>query len=122
MKNKINIFFLILFHILKLYKYYRILSEYIWYNLFIIYSLLFENSNIYKQIIVSILLDYHLFEQKNFTSQINNILNIININEINDELLYKIFLVDFIFESNKIKHKIFLNLIGSICSSQNKKY
>ena len=122
MKNKINIFFMTLFHILKSYKYYRILSDLNWYNFFIIYSLELENSNIYKQIILSILLDYNLFEQRNFINQINSIIELINIYEINDELLYKIFLVDFIFESNKIKHKIFLNLIGSICSSQNKKF
>ena len=122
MKNKLNIFFITLFHILKSDKYYRILSDDIWHSFFKIYSLDLEYSNIYKQIILSILLDNNLFEQRNFINEINDILDKININEINDELLHKIFLVDFIFESTNIKHKKFLNLINSICSSKNKKY
>ena len=111
-----------LYHILKSEKYNRILSDDICYNLFEIYSLFLECSAIYKQIILSILLDYNLFEQKNYINQINDILDTININEINNELLYKILLVDFIFESNNINHKKFLNLINSLCSSQNKHF
>ena len=122
MKNKLNIFFMTLYHILKSEKYNRILSDDICYNLFEIYSLFLEYSSIYKQIILSILLDYNLFEQKNYINQINDILDTININEINNELLYKILLVDFIFESNNINHKKFLNLINSLCSSQNKHF
>ena len=120
LKNKLNMFFLTLFNILKSDKYYKILSDDIWYNLYIIFSLNLENSNIYKQIILSILLDYNLFEQRKFIKQLNIMLDKILINDINDELIYKIFLLDFIFESNNIKHKKFLNLINSICSSKNK--
>ena len=122
MNNKFNIFFMTLFHILNSEnknKYYRILSSDFWYNLFIIFSLDLDNSIIYKRIILSILLDYNLFEQRNYITQINNILNKIKINELNDELLFKIFCIDFILESKNIKHKNYLNLINSICNLQN---
>ena len=122
-KNQLNIFFMTLYNILKTdqrnNKYFRILSKDFWFSLFITFSFDFENSNIYRQIILSILLDYDLFDQRNYINQINNLLVQIKINEINDELLYKIFMIDFICESNSINHKNFLNLINSLCSSQN---
>ena len=127
-KNQLNIFFLTLHNILninkenKKKKFYRILSDNVWNNLLKIYSLDLENSFTYKQIILSILLDNDLFDQRNFIIQINDIFEKIKIEEINDELLYKIFLLDFIFESKDNKHKNFSNFINLLCTSQNAKY
>ena len=122
LKNQLSIFFMTLFHILKSNednKYFRILSDDIWYCLLKIFSLDLENSTFYNQIILSILLDYDLFDQSNFITEINDILDKIKINEHNDELFYKLLLIDFIFESDSINHKNYLNLLNSVCSSQN---
>ena len=64
-------------------KYFRILSDNIWNSLLKIFSLDFEDSNIYKQIILSILLDYDLFEQKKYITKINDILDKLKVNDIN---------------------------------------
>ena len=123
--NKLNIFFMTFFNILKAgpkNKYFRILSDNIWNSLLKIFSLDFEDSNIYKQIILSILLDYDLFEQKKYITKINDILDKLKVNDINEELLYKIFALDFILESNDIIHKNFLNLLSSVCASHNQSF
>ena len=127
-KNQLNIFFFTLFSILKpeqdnkKNKYFRILSDDIWYSLLKIFSLDLENSNSYKQIILSILLDNDLFEQRDYINELNDILDKIKIEVINDELLYKIFLIDFIFESDSVNHRNFRNLINSICVSKNQNF
>ena len=127
MKNQLNIFFLTLFNILKSgkndkKKYFKILSDNFWNSLLKIFSHDLEDSIIYKKIIASILLDYDLFDLRNYIIQINEKIDKIKINELNDELLYKLFALDFIFELNNIKHKNFSNLITSMCISQNKNY
>ena len=128
-KKQMNIFFFTLYNILKSdednnnrNKYFKILSDDTWENLLKIFYLDLENKVFYKQIILSILLDYDLFEQRNYTIKINDLLENININEINDELLYKILLVDFILESDDIRHKNFLNLINSLYLSENQNF
>ena len=125
LKNKLNLFFMTLFCILNSdkennnnNKYYRIFSDDIYYNLLIIFSSSFKKAFTYKRIILSILLDNDLFEQKNYITQINNILDMIKVNEINDELLYKLLYIDFFFESKNVKHKKFLNIINSLCLPQ----
>ena len=123
MKNKLNIFFLTIYFIFNSdkdnkngkNKYYRILSDDIWYNLLIIFSSDLEKTFIYKKIILSILLDNDLFELKNYITQLNNILDKIEIKDINIELLYKLFYADFILESKNIKHKKYLNIINTLC-------
>ena len=126
-KNQINIFFLTLFNILKngnidKKKYYKKLSEQIFNTLMNIFSLDLENSIIFKQIILSILFDYELFEQKKYISSINESIDKIKTSEFNNELYYKIFLLDFIFESNIINHKNYLNLLGSFLEKKNAEF
>jgi hypothetical protein len=99
----------------------RTLSDEIWNNLMDIFSIDVGYSSIYQQIILNILLDNRLFEQKKNAEAINvSVLDQIKIKEINNELFYKIFTIDFIFELNNINHKSLLNLIKGKCISKNK--
>ena len=125
-KNQLNIFFMTLISILKpeqeekKTKYFGTLSDEVWNSLSKIFSFDSDFNNAYYQIILSILLDTQLFEQKKFISQINYFFEKIKINEVNDELIYKILMLDFIFESETINHKSYLNVINAICLSKNK--
>ena len=126
--NQINIFFMTLLSILKPEKkenkkFIRALSDEVWNSLIDIFTINVGYLGIYRQIILSILLDNKLFDQKKYIESINiSLLDQIKLEEINDELFYKIFSIDFIFELNEINHKSFLNLIKAICTSGNKDY
>ena len=124
-KNQLNIFFMTLIYILKpekeeKNKNFGTLSDEIWNSLSKIFSFDSDFTNDYYQIILSILLDTQLFEQKKFITQINYFFERIKINDVNDELIYKILMLDFIFESETINHKNYLNVINAICLSKNK--
>ena len=125
-KNQLNMFFMTLISILKpeqeekKTKYFGTLSDEVWNSLSKIFSIDSDFNNVYYQIILSILLDTQLFEQKKFISQINYFFEKIKINEVNDELIYKILMLDFIFESETTNHKNYLNVINAICLSKNK--
>ena len=127
MKNQLNIFSITLLTILKSYKEeqkqnFGNLSDDIWYSLLKIFSLDIKNSNTYKQMILSVLLDYDLFDQKKYISDFNDSLDKIKPEILNNEILYKIFLNDFIFVSDSINHKNFLNLINGLIKTKNKDY
>ena len=126
-KNQIDIFFIVLFSILKTdesnkKKYYGILSCEIYHNLVKIFSLDLEDSEVYKPIILSILLDYNLFDQQKYITQLNDILDKVKLTELNDELINKILLIDFILECDTVKHKNFCNLINIICASEKQNF
>ena len=124
--NQLNVFFMTFLSIVKPEKnenkkFMRTLSDEIWNNLMDIFSIDVGYSSIYQQIILNILLDNRLFEQKKNAEAINvSVLDQIKIKEINNELFYKIFTIDFIFELNNINHKSLLNLIKGMCISKNK--
>ena len=121
-KNKLNIFFFTFYSILKneSKKYFGFLCDELWNSLLNLYTTDLDNANNYKQFILSILFDYELFDQQKFIIQINDFIDRIKIYEINNELIYKILLLDFIFESKTINHKNYINLINSFCTSRNK--
>ena len=119
--KNLNIFFLTLFSILKKDKsnennIKRILSNDIRKCLIDFLSIKFDKYSFHINIIVSLLLDFELFEQKKYISELNNLLqHKISITSIiNKDIIYKIFLLDFIFESKNIKHKIYCNFLNSI--------
>ena len=128
LKNQINIFFITLLSILKPdknenKKFIRALSDEVWNSLLDIFNINVGYLDVYRQIILSILLDNKLFDQKNYIESINiSLLDQIKLEEINDELFYKIISIDFIFELNEINHKSFLNLIKAICTSGKKDF
>ena len=102
-------------------KFMKTLSDEVWNSLIDIFIIDFGYSGVYRQIILSILLDNKLFDQKKNIESINNsVLNQIKLEEINDELFYKILAIDFMFELNYINHKNLLNIIKAICTSGNK--
>ena len=122
--NNLNIFFMTLLSILKPEKdeekkFIRTLSDEIWEGLLKIFYFELENSNVYKQIILSIILDSELFELNKFLPQLNDSVDKFSMAIINNELIYKILLIDFIFESDDINHKSYLNLINSLILSKN---
>ena len=123
---KIDIFFMTFLSIVKPEndenkKFMKTLSDEVWNSLIDIFIIDFGYSGVYRQIILSILLDNKLFDQKKNIESINtSVLNQIKLEEINDELFYKILAIDFMFELNYINHKNLLNIIKAICTSGNK--
>ena len=123
---KINIFFMTLLSILKQEndedkKFFKALSDEVWNSLIDIFIIDAGFSGIYRQIILSILLDNKLFDQKKNIESINvSVLNQIKLQEINNELFYKILAIDFMFEIEYINHKNLLKIIKAICKSGNK--
>ena len=71
---------------------------------------------------MSILLDYNLFDQQKYITQLNDILDKVKLTELNDELINKILLIDFILECDTVKHKNFFNLINIICASEKQNF
>ena len=125
---KINIFFMTFLSIVKQEndgnkKFMKTLSDEVWNSLIDIFIFDFGYSGIYRQIILSILLDNKLFDQKKNIESINNsVLNQIKLEEINDELFYKILAIDFMFGIEYINHKNLLKIIKEICTSGNKSF
>ena len=118
--KKFNLFFITLLAILKDDNN-RKLSQEVRNALIQCLSLTFDNFYFHKNIIISILFDNELFDQKKFISDLNNknILKNIDIPKINKELIYKILLLDFIFESKNVKHKNYNHFIESLIQSNN---
>ena len=86
-------------------------------------SLNIEGCKLTKNIILSILFDSELFEQKKYINDLNELFSKqYDISMFNEEIIYKIFLFDFIFESKNIKHKKYCNLIASFFSSNNNSF
>ena len=73
----------------------------------------FPNYNSYYNIIISLLLDNQVFDLQEHISIINQVIlnQLSNIISFNQDILYKIFALDFIFESEKIKHKTYMNFL-----------
>ena len=120
--KQLNIFFLTLFSILKKGKTdevytKKILSDDIRKCLINFLSLKIDKYSFHKNIIVSILFDFELFEQKKYISELNDLLKnfrMIIIKHINKDIIYKLLLFDFIFELKELKHKIYFNFFTSI--------
>ena len=123
--QKINIFFLSLLAILKEDQNnsnnVRTLSDEVRNSMINCLSLKFNNFYFHKNIIMSLLYDTNLFNQKKYTSELNNNIldKYLDIHKINDELIYKIFLLDFLFELKTLKHKKYSNFIGSLIDLNN---
>ena len=122
--KKINIYFLTLLSVIKKYqfslnndKYVKTLSEDIRKTLINFLSIKFQNYNNYMNIILSIIIDDELFDQKKYIFEINDLLlNKFNISKFNKEIIYKVLLLDFILESKNIKHKNYMNFLSSLFS------
>ena len=83
----------------------------------------FENSIFHKNIIISILLDNELFNQKKYFRELNDLLsNKLNVSSINKEIIYKLLLLDDILENKKIKHKLYCTFLGEMFNTTNDKY
>jgi hypothetical protein len=78
-------------------------------------SLKIEKAKLYKNIILSLLLDFELFEQKKYVNELNQLFSnkLFDISMINNDIIYNLFLFDFIFELKNTKHKNYCNIIGN---------
>ena len=78
-------------------------------------SLKIEKAKLYKNIILSLLLDFELFEQKKYVNELNQFFSskLFDISMINNDIIYNLFLFDFIFELKNTKHKNYCNIIGN---------
>ena len=120
----INLFFLTLLSILKKKDNYQIaLSDDIRKCLINFISINFEKYEFHRNIILSIIFDNELFNQKKYIIELNDLFDHkLKVSMINEEILYKLFLLDFILESKEIKHSNYCKFLGSIISSKNNKY
>jgi hypothetical protein len=71
-----------------------------------------NNSNFHSNILISLIFDNDLFDQKKYISELNDLLSDKLVFQIiNKDIIYKILLLDFIFESTSIKHKPYLSIL-----------
>ena len=83
----------------------------------------FDNSTFHINIISSILLDNELFNQKKYSTELNDFLSKkLNSSFINKDIIYKLLLLDYILEMKNIKHKIYCNYLGEIFYTKNNTY
>ena len=128
--KKINIYFLTLLYIIKNSKliikngkFDKSLSNDVRKSLINFLTIKFNDCNIYIKIILSIIIDTELFDQRKYLFELNNLLlNHFDTTIINKEIIYKILLLDFIVESKNIKHKNYMNFLNSIFSSKYGKF
>ena len=128
--KQINIFFLSLFSILKDNQInnnknisFRVLSKDVRRSLINFFVLNIDSYNSHKNLILNLLLDFELFNQREYISELNEI--ILDKMEdlcLNEEIIYKILLLDFIFELKNIKHKKYSNFIKSLINLEDNKF
>ena len=124
--KKIDIFFLSLLNILKGgqkndNKNIKKLSSDVRNSLINCLSLKINTSSYFKNIIIGLMFDIELFDQKKYISELNTIIiDRLNISMLNKDIIYKIFFLDFIFELKNIKHKKLCDFISFIIINNNK--
>ena len=124
--KRVDIFFLSLLNILKggqkndnINK--RKLSSNVRNSLISFLSLKINTSSYFKNIIISLIFDVELFDQKKYISELNTIIiDKLDISMLNKDIIYKIFFLDFIFELKNIKHKKLCDFISFIIINNNK--
>jgi len=125
--KKVDIFFLSLLNILKGgqkhdNKNIRKLSSNVRNSLIKCLSLKINTSRYFKNIIISLMFDIELFDQKKYISELNTIIiDRLDISMLNKDIIYKIFFLDFIFELKNIKHKKLCDFISFIIINKNNK-
>ena len=90
-------------------------------SLFNWWSLKINTPSYFKNIIISLIFDIELFDQKKYISELNTkIIDRLDISMLNKDVIYKIFFLDFIFELKNIKHKKLCDFISFIIINNNK--